>query len=720
MKPLASFSWGALVLAALLTPGLSFGAEPSGISFTERYWSPFSMGIGYQSVTSLGSSGALYDTYGLNGIFRLSFQAFPALQPALRLGLTQSTAREIGSPWSHTDYYGLLGAVWAHRLSKTFEVGAELTAGPSVSVFPDILGGTESGLNANIAANAGAFFAMAPSYNFELAFTPALRWQKALGALTDYDGFTLGLGITAQFRLGEDPDSARAEPRFLRFSDLPSAAVFPAMQSWYVKNPLGSVTITNTDRLPLRDVQVSFYQKGYMDAPTVCAVIPELKAGESKTVGLLASFNQEVFRTEGVIPLTGEISVTYETRNRSASQTQSLSYDLQDKSAILWDDDRKAAAFITPSDSALRNYASYIRQACKTQAVPGLSESVQFACELYYALSELGILYQSDPVTPFSVSRETAMAVDSVSLPRDTLKRITGDCDDLTVLFASLLEAAGYESGFITVPGHIYAAVNTKVAAAQYADLNPDRAMSINLDGELWIPVEVTMLGREGFLEAWRRGMAEWAECEERPADRALYTTASAQALYRPVSLREADLGLQYGSAAAVASNFSRDAKKLVDGIIAYYTASSKKDSPADLNRLGLRLARYGFPDKALPVLKQAVKLDGESPNPLINLGNVFYVSKDYDQALSHYRLAETRLAEQAAADPASPAAARLDGVRSNISRCLASMGKADDAKGSPTALAAAPGSSSGADMAKAAGESAKAASADTPLYFAE
>jgi len=81
---------------------------------------------------------------------------------------------------------------------------------------------------------------------------------------------------------------------------------------------------------------------------------------------------------------------------------------------------------------------------------------------------EVGVLYQVDPTSPFTEVQENPMVVDSISLPRDTLKRITGDCDDLTVLFCSIFETVGVETGFITVPGHIYAAFNTGEQAREY------------------------------------------------------------------------------------------------------------------------------------------------------------------------------------------------------------------------------------------------------------
>jgi len=67
------------------------------------------------------------------------------------------------------------------------------------------------------------------------------------------------------------------------------------MQSYYAKHPVGKVKITNTEKSSITDIEVSFFQKGYMDSPTPAIKIPELKGGESREIGLLASFNDAVF-----------------------------------------------------------------------------------------------------------------------------------------------------------------------------------------------------------------------------------------------------------------------------------------------------------------------------------------------------------------------------------------------------------------------------------------
>ena len=38
-----------------------------------------------------------------------------------------------------------------------------------------------------------------------------------------------------------------------------------AMQSYYAKNPIGTISITNIEKQQIEDVQIFFYQAGFMD-----------------------------------------------------------------------------------------------------------------------------------------------------------------------------------------------------------------------------------------------------------------------------------------------------------------------------------------------------------------------------------------------------------------------------------------------------------------------
>ena len=78
-----------------------------------------------------------------------------------------------------------------------------------------------------------------------------------------------------------------------------------------------------------------------------------------------------------------------------------------------------------------------------------------------------GLVYVIDPSTPYLEYSKTGGAVDFLQFPRHTLDYKAGDCDDLSILFNSLLESIGIKTAFITVPGHIFTAFNINIPPDQ-------------------------------------------------------------------------------------------------------------------------------------------------------------------------------------------------------------------------------------------------------------
>jgi tetratricopeptide (TPR) repeat protein len=623
----------------LVFPLCSVTARGEDVNFNHYYRFPLSIGLEYQTLTPLGSYNTDYNIYEASVNIRYPIPRFPVLQPFLQIGLMRFDSLDTLYPekWDHTHWYGALGLGYTNRFVRNFELGAEFTAGISEAVFPKVSDTGKVG-STNLLFTASGKISLNPSYALSIDIRPSVKYLLSLSSLKTFDGFLFGLGFSLNYRFGEDPDSSRSIIRSIRFEKVSLPLAFSAMQSYYVKNPVGSVTLTNTEKNALTDVEISFFQAGYMDSPTVSETMPVLGEGESLEVPLLASFNQEVFTVEGITPLTGEIIVTYKSRGKAAEQRHSVSYDLYDKTAITWDDNRKVGAFITPADSALRNYSSFVRQALKEDTLDMYNQQIQCAVQMYSALTEIGCLYQVDPTSPFTQAQENTQLVDSVSLPRDTLKRITGDCDDLTVLFCSLLETVGIETGFVTVPGHIYAAFNTKAAGAKYRDISPDRSTTMVIDGEIWVPVEITLVGRGDFLEAWRRGSELWNAFEHDQSKRAFYRTRNAQAMYRPVGLKESDLGLQYGDEGNIVRGFKKDMNKIARIIInGYMNEASASGDKKSYNKLGIAYIKLGMLDEAERTFRAAAQIDRNYLTPQLNLANIAFLRENYSEALNIY-----------------------------------------------------------------------------------
>jgi tetratricopeptide (TPR) repeat protein len=647
-----------------------------------------SVGVEYHTLSPPNEYAGDYNAYEIAGSIRYPMPAFPIIQALLQGGIYQFTSTATANPldpsfnpsrFDAMHWWGALGVGLHHKFSKSFELGGEISGGMSEAIFRNLSQDGQVLGSPHLLAEAAAVLSFNPAFNLSLAVRPSIRYMYSLTDFNRLNGFTVAVGFSASYRFGEDPDAPQSLVRAVSLENAEIQPVFAAMQSYYAKNPIGKGSIKNTERYPLYDVTVSFFQEGYMDSPTKIASISEIGPGESKAFDITAAYNDRVFTVVGQTPLNATIGVDYTMRNRAVTQSFTATYDLYDRTALTWDDLRKVGAFITPADSALRNYTSFIRQSAKDDVVPSLNPEVQLAMQVYTALTALGTLYQPDPKTPFTFVQGNPLSIDSISVPRDTLKRITGDCDDLTVLYASLLETAGIDTAYITTPGHIYAAFNTKIAPQDYRDIHPDRAMMIILDNELWVPVEITLIGSQSFMAAWRVGAQEYFAHDANPEVRDITVTRTAQQNYKPVVLTETDLGVQYGTTRdAIVRGFTAEVTRLVDLILADYVKAAKdSQDKRRYNTLGIKAAQLGRNLMAEDAFNSALTLDRNYLAPQVNLGNLLFLTQDYQNALRILHRAEELMREQGDDDSLNYGRVLL-----SIAKCyyeLESFDKADE-----------------------------------------
>lgn len=635
------------------------------VDYNTVYRFPFSIGAEYQIVSPVAMFGTDFkgdfSQVDFSVIGRFPIPSIPQIQPQARLGIFMNQAQYSAADpnldnFDYTRFFVTAGLAYQHKLNKQVEVGADAEIGIGYSVFSNISLVSDEAYGAvDLQVSAGGTAAFNPSYNISLQLRPSLRYNHSFSPLDRFNGFIFGIGIRADYRFGTDPDDPSADIRSIEFRDIRIDDMFAAMQSYYVDHPVGEVTLINTEKYPLTDLTVTFNQAGFMDVATPTADVSNINPGESITVPLYAVFNKEIFSMSGVTPLTGEVSVEYTLRSRTVSQSNPVSYDLYDKNSLTWDDDRKVAAFMTVGDSALANYTGYLKQTCKDISNSGYSEAVQTAMQIYYGLTEIGCLYQRDPTLSFEDAQGDNLVIDSVNLPRDTLKKLSGDCDDLTVLFNSLLESTGIETAFVTVPGHIYSMFSTGLPAKDYRLINPDKSMTINLDGILWVPVEITFIGEDDFQTAWRSGSEEFSRFIDEDGALGLYYTREAQKLYRPVGFEERDLGLQYGDRTKVVQDFRSGLEKVKNAVLDDFEFTARANgNKGSWNSYGIVSARFEAYDRAETAFNNALAKDRNYISAKINLANIYYLREEYQNALRLFHDAEKRFEESGRTDSAA------------------------------------------------------------------
>jgi hypothetical protein len=243
-----------------------------------------------------------------------------------------------------------------------------------------------------------------------------------------------------------------------------------------------------------------------------------------------------VLAQRGDRPVQVQVSASYPSKRLMRKEKGSARTVAYAPGAINWGDGMaQAAAFVTPRDPAVDALARQAgRLALELDNNPFGNRNVAFAAAITDACAELGMAYVPDPTNPFATISANPHAVDTVHYPYQTLDRLSGDCDDTTVLMASLLGNLGVNTAFVDVPGHIFLIVDTGLNERNRSALGVDSTLMVIDDEQVWIPLETTSLAK-GFAQAWHDGADEIAAAAAQDTVHYFDVTAS-QVRYEPAT----------------------------------------------------------------------------------------------------------------------------------------------------------------------------------------
>ena len=312
------------------------------------------------------------------------------------------------------------------------------------------------------------------------------------------------------------------------------APVFPALYSWYENNPFGQVTITNNEDTAITDVTVSFHQPQYMNHAKECITIPKIEKGESASVDLLAFFNEQMLELTEKTVTNSTVTVNYQCLGQKRTKTFTIDVPVYGRNNMSWDDDRRAAVFVSSKDPAAMRFAKQVASIVREKKDPSLPLNIQYAMGIFEALNQFGLNYVIDPTSAFADNVGTA-SIDFLQFPYQTLMFKGGDCDDISILVCSLFEAVGIRTAFITIPGHIFMAFDSGLTLDEGIETLNSLENYIVIEDELWVPLEIT-LSNEGFYKAFKYGAREWnkAYAEDTAA---IYRMQDSWTIYPPISV---------------------------------------------------------------------------------------------------------------------------------------------------------------------------------------
>jgi hypothetical protein len=427
----------------------------------------------------------------------------------------------------------------------------------------------------------------------------------------------------------------------VHLSNIRLKTIFGAQFMNYESAGIGVATITNNSGETLTDVRVETAINEIASGPTKSETIKSLAPGKSVEVDIPLSVSREILTLNETRDIPVKLRTYYTCIKGVYSYIETKSTTVHSRNALTWNNISHIGSFITPREDAASSFSRNAISLYKQKINPGFNKKLQESLIIFNALGAAGISYATDPNIGYG-KRDVDM-IDYVMFPGETLRKKAGDCDDLTVLYASLLEAVGIKTAVITTPGHIFMMFDTEVPQNSHTDITDDRSLFYFMNGTAWIPVEVTMMGKS-FLAAWREGARSVEKHREKLGELDTLETARAWAKFPPADIGSGSAQFPAKEKIDILYTLDMDELKtrgydepsrkyLVDlgGGVNEYNA---------LNSLGILNAKHGKLDEAFNYLKKAIDKYPDKSPAFANLGNVYMLKKNFNGALPMFEKA--------------------------------------------------------------------------------
>ena len=444
----------------------------------------------------------------------------------------QGTPIFMNAPGIETVYFFDVGGAVGYnfRVNDRISVSGEVNGG--IWFFPEnkkmnLEGASSLSVGGRVAAN----YYISPSLKASV-FT---GYKNFLYKPSNFlQGVELGLGISINLTKGLFGSDG------IKVDSYDTAPLFPIFYAHYDNDSFGSVTFTNIEKNDITDVEISVYIEQFMSVPKVVGSFDRIKPGEEFSAELTAFLNESIMNQMQNQLSDAVVTVSYKSLGKSSSFENHFFLQTLTRNSMSWEDDRRAAAFVSAKDGAVQRFSRQITLGLRDKVEKVSNPNNLYARAVFEVLKSYGINYVIDPSSVFSTS--DTVAVDFLQFPYQTLLYHGGDCDDLSILNCALLEALGVQTAFITIPGHIYMAFDSGYTSTADADRQYGKDKYIVQDGKIWIPFEITV-PQDSFDLGLKLGIRQW---NKYPNDHLLIPVEDSWKEYKPVTVPESDVSVSF------------------------------------------------------------------------------------------------------------------------------------------------------------------------------
>ncbi len=586
---------------------------------------------------------------GLSGQFSLAYKPpiFFPIYVSFDLGYTYSPLK---LTWANPLHRVMAGGGIGLNIRFLGRLSADLyfKGGYYESIINDLDGEILYGGNPYIDTGGGLSFYLSSAFRIGIG----VSYRQFFGVPDDLlkeVGFYIGTSYRFPLTGSMEIEPTKRLLSKLKISKVKINEIFPVFYKYYDDHPIGKITVVNGENGKIDKVTVSFFITQYMDNPKIYRIKGAIRKGESREIDIFALFNEKVLNiTEGA-KVSSRLIISYEFRGKRKEKSVVKTILLQNRNASIWDDDRRAAAFITAREPVILRLSKNLAGIIREEPNKVLGKNFMLLNAIHNALSTYGITYVVDPKTPYKDFHEKKQAIDFLQFPRQTLEYKAGDCDDLSILYAALLEASSVDTALITVPGHIYIAVDLGITPKTAKKIFYNTEDLIIRNNRVWLPFEVTMI-QENFLNAWREGAREWRRYNS-TGRTGFYEVLDAWRVFEPVGLPGNANNINFPELKEIQTFFNRDIKRVINLQVENKSKNlkeriKKSGSYKLINKLGILYARYGLYKEAESQFLKILKKPTYRYVGLINIGNIRYKQGDLKGAIEYYNRARVEAAD--------------------------------------------------------------------------
>ena len=318
-----------------------------------------------------------------------------------------------------------------------------------------------------------------------------------------FTGLEFGLGLSAMW-------GRQNELFVVRDTKIIVPDLYPAYYQFYSTYPIALVSVRNVAGFPI-EVSVRSHIKGYSESVHTSNYV-KLKNKQTKDIPVTVILGKKFLQVTEREPAVLQIEVLART-GKKYHKTLSEQIVVHNRNAWNGEVD-KLSFFVTPDDEEILEMTRQVARDLPDSTNPGL-RNLELASSLFDWMGGQRIRYTNDPNIPYYQD-------DRVQFALETLDNQAGDCDDLVVLFCSLLESAGINTAFVDVHNpddevaHLYMMFDTGLAPQDAGLISANDKKYVireSLAGKssVWVPVETTLLAN-GFEKAWRAGALQYLE----------------------------------------------------------------------------------------------------------------------------------------------------------------------------------------------------------------